>query len=120
MDKALVLAERRLWMERDGVAARQEVALQIGIPQWSKGGDNAVCPIGIQGLHDDLPPARGRDFFDVLVKAARTLRKYCAAPPAGMRFFYFEEPPYEREPYEGEPIDLSAFTAEAERLASST
>lgn len=105
MDEAQVLAERRLRMERDGVAGLQEVALQIGIPHWSKGGEEAVCPIAIKGLSDHLPPARGRDFFDALVQAVRTLRQHCRKPPEGTHFFYFHEPPHERQPYEGEPWD---------------
>ena len=108
MDKEQVLAERRLWMERDGIAGQQEVVLQIGIPQWSKGGDDAVCPIAIAGLDENMPPVRGRDFFDVLVKAARTMKLYCKAPPQGVRFFWFAEPPDDREPYGGEPIDQEA------------
>jgi hypothetical protein len=50
MDKEDVLAERRLLMKRDGVAGSQEVVLQIGVPHWSKGGDDAICPISIKGL----------------------------------------------------------------------
>jgi hypothetical protein len=102
MDKASVLAERRLQMERDGVAGLQEVVLQIGIPQWGQGGDDAVCPIAIRGLHDDLPPARGRDFFEALVQAARTLRHHCRKPPEGVRFFRFDRS-HDLEPYRGEP-----------------
>lgn len=116
MDKAQVLVERRLWMERDGVAERQEVALQIGIPQWSKGGDEAVCAIAIAGLKEDMPPVRGRDFFDVLVKAARAMKLYCKTPPQGIHFFYFAEPPHDREPYEGEPIDQEGWEAERRRI----
>src|SRR5262245_47185458 len=101
MEKSKALAERRLRMERDGVAGLQEIALQIGFPQWSKGADDAVCPIAISGLQEDLPPARGRDFFEALVNAARTLRQHCRKPPQGVHFFYFGEPPYDREPYEG-------------------
>jgi hypothetical protein len=103
MDKEQVLAERRLRMERDGVTGLQDVALQIGFPQWSTGGDEAVCAIAIAGLEEDMPPVRGRDFFDVLVKAARTLRQYCMTPPAGIGFFYLAEPPDDRHPYEGDP-----------------
>lgn len=44
MDREQVLAERRLWMERDGVAGRKEVALQIGRPQWSEGGGRRDPP----------------------------------------------------------------------------
>jgi hypothetical protein len=116
MDGAEVLAERRLWMERDGIAGRQEVVLQIGIPQWSKGGDDAVCSIAIAGLDEDMPPVRGRDFFDVLVKAARTMKLYCKTPPQGIHFFYFAERPYDREPYDGEPIDQEAWEAERRRI----
>jgi hypothetical protein len=104
VDKNQVLAERRLWMEREGVPGRREVALQIGYPNWSKGGDRAICPIAIEGLFA-LPPARGRDFFDALVQAVRTLRQHCRKPPEGVRFFYFEEPPCDRQPYQGEPLD---------------
>jgi hypothetical protein len=105
MDKKQVLAERRLRIERDGVAGLQDVALQIGFPQWSKGGDEAVCAIAIAGLEENLPPVRGRDFFDALVKAARALRQYCRTPPAGIQFFYSAEPPDDRHPYEGDPLD---------------
>ena len=35
-------------MEGDGIAGRREVALQIGYPQWSKGGDDAFCAIAIR------------------------------------------------------------------------
>lgn len=105
MEKEQVLAERRLRMERDGVAGLQDVALQIGLPQRSKGGDEAVCAIAIAGLEEDMPPVRGRDFFDALVKAARTLRQYCRTPPEGIRFFYLGDSPDNRDPYEGEPLD---------------
>src|SRR5688572_22325554 len=77
MDKTQVLAERRLRMERDGIEGAREVVLQIGIPQWSKGGDDPVCAIAIVGLDENMPPVRGHDFFDVLVKAARTMKLYC-------------------------------------------
>jgi hypothetical protein len=103
VDKDQVLAERRLWMERDGVAGRQEVALQIGIPQWSKRGDEAVCAVAIAGLDENMPPARGRDLYEALVQAVRTLRLHCRKPPAGVRFFYFCESPEEHAPYPGEP-----------------
>ena len=103
MDKEQVLAERRLRMDRNGVAGLQNVALQIGFPQWSKG--EAGCTIAIAGLEENMPPRRGRDFFDVLVKAARALRQYCRTPPAGIRFFYSAEPPDDRHPYEGDPLD---------------
>ena len=103
MDKADVLAERRLRMECDGAAGPQEVVLQIGIPQWSKGGDDAICPIAITGLYDDLPPARGRDFFAALVQAARTLRHHCRRPPKGVQLFHVDEP-LDGEPYRGEPL----------------
>jgi hypothetical protein len=112
MDKTQVLTERRLRMERDGIEGAREVALQIGIPQWSKGGDDAVCAIAIVGLDEKMPPVRGRDFFDVLVKAARTMKLYCKTPPKGVRLFYIGEPPYDREPYDGEPIQEDC---EAER-----
>lgn len=105
MDGATVLAERRIAMERDGVAGRQEIALQIGHPQWSKGGDEAICAIAIKGLYEDLPPARGRDFFDALVQAVRTLRQHCRTPAVGTRFFYLGVPPDDRQPYKGEPWD---------------
>jgi hypothetical protein len=116
MDKEVMLAERRLWMERDGIAGRQEVALQIGIPQWSKGGDDAVCAIAIAGLEENMPPVRGRDFFEVLVKAARTMKLYCKVPPQAVRFFWFAEPPYNRERYDGEPIDQEDWEAERRRI----
>jgi hypothetical protein len=103
VDKADVLAERRLRMEREGVAGPQDVVLQIGVPQWSKGGDDAVCPIAIKGLYDDLPPARGRDFFAALVQAARTLRHHCRKPPEGVRFFHLDGLP-DSDPYRGEPL----------------
>jgi hypothetical protein len=119
MDGAEVLAERRLVMERDGVAGRQEIALQIGHPQWSKGGDDAVCAIAITGLAEDLPPVRGRDFFDVLVKAARTLRTYCKPPPQGIRFFYLGESIDDDSLYDPEPLDPDTFAAyEKEREAA--
>jgi hypothetical protein len=102
MDRAEVLAERRLQMERDGVVDPQEVALQIGIPRWSKGGDDAICPIAIKGLYHDLPPARGRDLFEALVQAARTLRHHCRKPPEGVRFFRFDKS-HDPQPYRGEP-----------------
>lgn len=105
MNKDQVLAERRLRMERDGVAGLQDVALQIGFPQWSTDGDEAVCAIAIAGLEEDMPPVRGRDFFDVLVQAARALRQYCRTPPGGIRLFYLAEPPDDRHPYEGDPPD---------------
>ena len=105
MDKEQVLAQRRLRMERDGVAGLQDVALQIGFPQRSTGGDEAVCAIAIAGLEENMPPVRGRDFFDVLVKAARALRQYCTTPPSGIQFFYCGEPPDDRHRYEGDPPD---------------
>jgi hypothetical protein len=105
VDEDQVLAERQLWMERDGVEGRQEVALQIGIPQWSKGGDEAVCAVAIAGLDETMPPVRGRDFFAALVQAVRTLRHRCRKPPGGVQFFYFQEPPHDRQPYDGEPRD---------------
>jgi hypothetical protein len=105
VEQSQVLAERRIVMERDGVEGRRDLALQIGHPQWSKGGDNAVCAIAIQGLHDDLPPARGRDFFEALMQAVRTLRQQCRKPPEDTRFFYPGEPPHDRQPYQGEPWD---------------
>lgn len=119
MDKEQVLAERRLRIERDGVAGLQDVALQIGFPQWTKGGDEAVCPIAITGLYGDLPPARGRDFFEALINGARTLRQHCRKPPQGTRLFYLGEPPYDREPYAGEPFgadELAAFREQIENL----
>ena len=91
MDQEQVLAERRLRMERDGVVGLQDVALQIGFPQWSKG--EAVCAIAIAGLEDDMPPTRGRDVFDVLVKAARALRQYCRTLPAGIQLFLLASHP---------------------------
>jgi hypothetical protein len=109
MDKEHVLAERRLRMERDGVAGLQDVALQLGFPQWRKDGDEAVCAIAIAGLEANMPPVRGRDFFDVLVKAARTLRQYCRTPPEGIRFFYLGEPPDDHRSYEGDPLNLETF-----------
>jgi hypothetical protein len=105
VDKDQVLAERRLLMRRDGIEEAQEVALQIGMPRQSKGGDEVVCPIAIRGLHDNLPPVRGRDIFNALVQAVRTLRLHCRKPPEGVHFFYFHEPPHDRQPYEGEPWD---------------
>jgi hypothetical protein len=92
-------------MERDGVEGRQAVALQIGYPQWSEGGDEAICPIAISGLYEILPPARGRDFFEALVNAVRTLRQHCRKPAKGVRFFYLGKPSHDREPYKGEPWD---------------
>ncbi len=112
MDKAQVLAERRLRMQRDGAMGLQDVALQIGFPQWSKGGDDAVCAIAIKGLYENLPPARGRDFIAALANAARTLRQHCRKPPEGVRFFYFDEPPDDREPYRGEPLSPEERAAE--------
>jgi hypothetical protein len=114
MESSQVLAERRIAMERDGVEGRQEVALQIGYPQWSEGGDEAVCPIAISGLYEMLPPARGRDFFEALINAARTLRQHCRKPAEGTRFFYLFPPPHDRQPYEGEPLDEEAM-ANAQR-----
>lgn len=105
MEKDQVLAERPLRMERDGIAGLQDIALQIGIPRWRKVGEEATCPIGIKGLYDDLPPARGRDFYEALVQAVRALRQHCRRPPTGTRFFYFQDPPHDRQPYEGEPLD---------------
>lgn len=105
MEGAEVLAEQRIVMERDGVEGQREIALQIGVPRWSKGGDEAVCPIAIKGLYDELPPARGRDFFEALVQAVRTLRQHCRKPPEGTRLFYLGEPPHDRQPYKGEPWD---------------
>jgi hypothetical protein len=112
MDEAQILAERRLRMERDGVSGLQDVALQIGIPRWDKGVGDAVCPIAIKGLYDDLPPARGRDFFDTLVQAARTLRHHCRNPAEGVQFFYFCEPPEDGAPYRGEPLSPEEGAAE--------
>jgi hypothetical protein len=105
MESSQVLAERRIAMERDGVEGRQEVALQIGYPRWSEGGDEAVCPIAISGLYEMLPPARGRDFFEALINAVRTLRQHCRKPAEGVRFFYLFPPPHDRQPYGGEPLD---------------
>lgn len=116
MEGSQVLAEQRIVMERDGVEGRQEVVLQIGHPQWSKGGDDAVCAIAINGIEEDMPPVRGRDFFEVLVKAARTLKQYCKTPPQGVRFFYLGERPYHNERYEGEPFDAETAEAEERRL----
>jgi hypothetical protein len=104
MDGAEVLAERRIMMERDGVEGRQEVTLQIGHPRWSKGGDEAVCSIAIKGLYDDLPAVHGRDFFEALVQAVRTLRQHCRKPPEGVRLFYLCGSPEDCEPYRGEPL----------------
>lgn len=116
MDDEQVLAERRLRMERDGIAGLQDVALQIGFPQWTKGGDQAICPIAIAGLYDDLLPARGHDFFEALINAARTLRQRCRTPAQGVRFFYFDDPPDDRHPYEGEPGDYDQIDAEVRRI----
>jgi hypothetical protein len=116
MNDEQVLAERRLRVERDGIPGLQDVALQIGFPQWTKGGDEAVCPIAIAGLYDDLPPARGRDFFEALINAARTLRQHCRNPPQGIQFFYFDDPPDDRNPYEGEPPDHDRIDAEVRRI----
>jgi hypothetical protein len=104
VDKGDVLAERRLTMVGNGVAGQQEVALQIGIPRWTKVGEEAACPIAIKGLYDEMPPARGRDFFDALVQAVRTLRHHCRNPPDGVAFFYFCEPPEDGAPYRGAPL----------------
>lgn len=109
--QAGVLVERKIMVEEDGVEGRREVVLQIGHPQWSKGGDDAVCAIAIRGLSDDMPPVHGRDFFDVLVRAARTLKLWCKAPPAGVRLFYLDG-----EPYEGEPFDSETLAAEEQRF----
>lgn len=116
MEKAEVLAERRVAVERDGVAGLQEAALQIGYPQWSKGGDEAVCSIAITSVFEDLPPACGRDFFAALVDAARRVRQHCRNLPQGTRLFYLGDPPYDREPYTGEPIDQEDWEAERRRL----
>lgn len=116
MDSSQVLAERRIAMERDGVDGRQEVALQIGYPQWSEGGDEAVCPIAISGLYEMLPPARGRDFFEALINAARTLRQRCRKPAEGIRFFYLFPPPHDRQPYKGEPMDEEESEAARQRF----
>ena len=112
MDEAQILAERRLRMERNGVTGLQDVALQIGIPQWNKGGDGAVCPIAIKGLYEELPPARGRDFFDALVQAVRTLRHHCRNPPEGVEFFYFCEPPEDGASYRGMPLSAEERASE--------
>jgi hypothetical protein len=116
MDEGQVLAERRLRMERDGIAGLQDVALQIGFPQWTKGGNQSICPIAIAGLYDDLLPARGRDFFEALINAVRTLRQRCRTPPQGIRFFYFDDPPHDRQPFEGEPGDYDRIDAEVRRI----
>jgi hypothetical protein len=116
MKKKQVLAERWLRMGRDGVADLQDVALQIGFPQWSKRGDEAVCAIAIAGIDEDMPPVHGRDFFDALVKAARALRQCCKAPPAGIQFFYPAEPPDDRHPYEGDPPDPRPLTDKDEQF----
>jgi hypothetical protein len=55
-------------------------------------------------LYDELPPACGRDFFEALVQAVRTLRHHCRKPPEGVRFFYLYESPEDCEPYRGEPL----------------
>ncbi len=105
MEKDQVLGEQRIALERDGVSGLQEVALQIGMPQWGKRGEEAICAIAIKGLYENLPPARGRDFFDALVQAVRTLRQHCRNPAVGTRFFYLGVPPRDRQPYKGEPWD---------------
>src|SRR6185369_3882204 len=102
----------RLIMVRDGIAGQQDVALQIGIPRWNRGGNEAICPIAIKGLYEDLPPASGHDFFDALVQAVRTLRHHCRKPPEGVTFLHFCERPEDYEPYRGEPLSPEERVAE--------
>jgi hypothetical protein len=91
------LVEERIVVERDGVEGRREAFLRIGHPQWMKGGDEAVCTVSIKGLDEEMLPVRGRDFFEVLARAARVLKERCKAPPAGVRLFYDDG----NEPYTG-------------------
>lgn len=84
-----------------------------------RGGGDAIRPIAIAGLDEDMSPVRGRDLFDVLVKAARTMKPYCRTPPQGIRFFYFSDSPNDRERYIGEPLDadaLARYDSEIEEL----
>jgi len=100
-DEQRVLVEEKILVEQEGVTGRREAVLQIGPPQWMKGGDEASCSIAIKGVDATFPPVRGRDFFEVLVRAAFALKRWCKSPPAGMRLFY----PGANEPYTGEPFD---------------
>lgn len=106
--------EERILVEQDGVPGRHAAFLQIGYPQWMKGGDEATCTVAIKGLDEMMPLVRGRDFFEVLVRAARALKARCKTPPAGVRLFYDDC----NEPYTGEPFDREELEDSWRKLAT--
>src|SRR5690606_27348516 len=80
---------------------RREVVLQIGHPFWSAEDSMAVCPIVIKGQDEVLSPGSGRDLFEALSNAVRSINEYFARPQCG-RFFFWPD----GEPYGGDFPDI--------------
>ncbi len=51
-----------------------EIELEIGAPYCTETGEWA-CPVGLQGLYDDLPDVRGEDSFQALCLAIGLAQK---------------------------------------------
>ena len=103
-------------MTRDGEKGPTQIAIRIGRPYWTKEGKWAACPLAIPGLHDNLPPMPGCDFYEALIAALEFFDRYSRKTDPATSYFWPDDSRYfwpDGTPYEGEPLYLEP-TPEAE------
>lgn len=73
-----VLAERNLILQQpDGT--RKQIVVRISTPYWVTEGQEAACPVEIEGMYGKLADAHGVDLYQALELAMQLVNTLLAA-----------------------------------------
>jgi hypothetical protein len=84
-----LLVERKILMQKDGSEERREVVVQVGHPYWLVEGETAACPIALRNSdEDEIEHVHGRDLFEALSDAVRSINERFQGPQCGRFYFW--------------------------------
>lgn len=93
MTETATIAERKLLVQQPN-GEKKEIIVKIGTPYWVTEGEEAACPVAIEGLHGKLPDVHGVDPYQALELAIQ-LTQTLVAPSGKQKILWPDGKPYE-------------------------
>jgi hypothetical protein len=93
MTETSIIAERTLLLQQPDNEIKK-IIIRIGMPYWVIVGEEAACPVAIEGLYEKLPDVHGVDPYQAL-ELAMQLTSTLLVSSKGQKFLWPDGVPYE-------------------------
>lgn len=93
MTEIATIAERKLLVQQPN-GEKKEVIVKIGAPYWVTQGEEAACPVAIEGLYEKLPDVHGVDPYQAL-ELAMQLTQTLLVSSENQKVLWPDGKPYE-------------------------